>query len=69
MGYIKEPNGIDFLVSPMPLLDEDRQTISAFISAYKITGKEPVTVLKETKKMKIKHNKSFKIKEVLVSVE
>jgi hypothetical protein len=69
MGYIKEPNGIDFLVSPMPLSDEDRQTISAFICAYKMTGKLPNTVLKETKKMKIKPNKSLKTKKVLVSVE
>jgi hypothetical protein len=60
MGYIKEPNGIDFLVSPMPLSDEDRQTISALISAYKMTGEVPNTVLKETKKMKIKPDKSEK---------
>jgi hypothetical protein len=38
MGYIKEPIGIDLIVSPMPLSDDDRQKISAVIAHFKKTG-------------------------------
>lgn len=41
MGYIKEPAGVDFVVSPMPFSVEDRQAVSAIIARYKITGEIP----------------------------
>ncbi len=39
MGYIKEPDGIDLNIGPMPLTTEDRQKISAIISQFKDSGK------------------------------
>ena len=41
MGYIKEPAGVDFVISPMPFSVEDRQAVSAIIARYKITGEIP----------------------------
>ena len=41
MGYIKEPDGIDLNLSPMPLSTEDRQKVSAIIAQYKDSGKKP----------------------------
>jgi hypothetical protein len=35
MGYIKEPEGIDFMIESEWLTDKDRQEISAFIRACK----------------------------------
>jgi hypothetical protein len=44
MGYIKEPEGINFIVDPTPLTTEDRKKISEIISYYKVTGqKKPFT--------------------------
>ncbi len=42
MGYIKEPNGVDFIIKINPLTDKDRNDISKLIADYK----------KKTKKMK-----------------
>ena len=50
MGHIKEPKGIDLLVSPMPYSEEDRKAISAIIAAYKLTKEIP----KPTKRKKAK---------------
>lgn len=41
MGYIKEPAGVDFVVSPLPFSVEDRQAVSAIIARYKITREIP----------------------------
>ena len=41
MGYIKEPVGVDLNIGPMPLSDEERQTVSAIIAQYKTTGEVP----------------------------
>ncbi len=41
MGHIKEPVGIDLVVAPMPLSEEDRQTVSAVIEQYKQTKEVP----------------------------
>jgi len=41
MGHIKEPKGIDLIVSPMPYSEEDRKAISAIITAYKQTKEAP----------------------------
>lgn len=35
MGYVKEPDGIDFVVNGKPLTDEQKQAVSAFIKADK----------------------------------
>ncbi len=35
MGYIKEPEGVDFIIKSEPLTDEDRSQISQFIQDYK----------------------------------
>jgi len=39
MGYIKEPKGVDFVVEPHVVTDEDRRVMSEIIAAYKATGK------------------------------
>ena len=35
MGYIKEPEGVDFIIDSEPLTDKDRKEISQFIANYK----------------------------------
>ncbi len=35
MGHIKEPDGIDFIISGKPLTDKERKAISEFIKADK----------------------------------
>jgi hypothetical protein len=35
MGYIKEPEGVDFIISGKPLTDKQKQAVSAFIKADK----------------------------------
>jgi hypothetical protein len=39
MGYIREPKGVDFVVEPHVLTDEDRKVMSKIIADYKATGK------------------------------
>ena len=39
MGYIKEPKGVDFVVEPHVVTEEDRRVISEAIAHYKATGK------------------------------
>ena len=39
MGYIKEPKGVDFVVEPHVVTDEDRKIISEAIAYYKMNGK------------------------------
>ena len=36
MGYIKEPEGVDFVVNGKPLTDKQKKEISEFIKADKI---------------------------------
>jgi hypothetical protein len=38
MGYIKEPEGIDFVVEPSILTEEERLKISKIIAEYKQKG-------------------------------
>jgi hypothetical protein len=40
MGYIKEPEGIDFMVDSTPLTSEERAKISEVIAFYKATGQK-----------------------------
>jgi hypothetical protein len=39
MGYIKEPKGVNFVVEPHVLTDEDQKIMSKIIAEYKATGK------------------------------
>jgi len=41
MGHVKEPIGVDLNVGPMTLSAEDRQTLSAVITQYKLTKEVP----------------------------
>jgi hypothetical protein len=38
MGYIREPEGVDFVVDPRPLEDWEKSQISDIIAHYKKTG-------------------------------
>lgn len=40
MGYIKEPKGVNFVVDPKPVTENDKKLISEVISHYKATGKK-----------------------------
>jgi len=40
MGYINEPEGVDFYVDSKPLTDKDRKEISEIIAYYKLTGRK-----------------------------
>ena len=40
MGYIKEPDGVDFIVKSAPLTDTERKEISQYIMASKELAKE-----------------------------
>jgi len=55
MGYIKEPKGVDFVVEPRVVTEEDKRIISEAISHFKATGKfmrvpKPKSVRQATKK-------------------
>jgi hypothetical protein len=41
MGLVKEPQGVDLVVGPSILTDEDKKMISKVIADYKLTGKMP----------------------------
>jgi hypothetical protein len=41
MGLIKEPKGVDLVVGPSVLTEQDRKMISEIIANYKLTGKLP----------------------------
>ena len=43
MGYIKEPEGVDFYVDSKPLTEKDRKEISEIIAYYKLTGRKKKT--------------------------
>ncbi|MEZ2444475.1 hypothetical protein QFZ51_002542 [Chitinophaga sp. W3I9] len=58
MGYIKEPKGINFVVDPKPVTENDKKLISEVISHYKATGKKkrvvsgkPASKQKDSKKL------------------
>lgn len=54
MGYIKEPEGINFVVDPTPLTVADRNKISEIIAYYKATGKK-MPLLKPATKKRLKN--------------
>ncbi len=35
MGYIKEPEGVDFIIQSKPLTDKERKEINKFVQGYK----------------------------------
>ncbi|MFM9944388.1 MAG: hypothetical protein ACKVQB_04070 [Bacteroidia bacterium] len=35
MGYIKEPEGVDFIINSRPLTKDEQNAISEYIRAYK----------------------------------
>jgi hypothetical protein len=58
MGYIKEPEGVDFFVDPRPLTAADRKRISEIIAYYKATGRRmPMQKTKIKSRSKIRRNK------------
>ena len=44
MGYIKEPEGVDFVINGKPLTDKQKKEISEFIKADKIRISEIKTL-------------------------
>jgi hypothetical protein len=53
MGYIREPEGVDFVVDPRPLKDWEKSQISDIIAHYKRTG--------EIKKISSLRRKRYKV--------
>ena len=48
MGYIREPEGVDFVVDSKPLTQQDKVIISEAIAFYKATGRKKRTITKKT---------------------
>ena len=53
MGHIKEPLGVDFVVDPTPLSNEERRRISEIIAHYKATGQK-VPMKKSASRLRVK---------------
>jgi len=53
MGYIIEPDGIDFNVDPRPIKDNERSQLSEIIAYYKRTGKKKKITAKKQQKAKV----------------
>lgn len=43
MGYVKEPDGVDFVIESTPLTDAERTEISLYIKAKKESAQKTVT--------------------------
>jgi hypothetical protein len=52
MGYVKEPKGINLIVSSRPVTEKDLKKISEIINYYKATGKK-MRVAKSKKKVSL----------------
>lgn len=51
MGYIREPEGVDFVVDPRPLKDWEKKQLSDIIAHYKKTGEiKKISTPRRTKK-------------------
>ncbi len=51
MGYIREPEGVDFVVDSRPLKGWEKKMLSEIIEHYKKTGKiKKITTTKKTRK-------------------
>lgn len=56
MGHIKEPKGVDFVITSDPLTDKARKEISDFIRKYKTTVKnKKIKSTLVTKQRKVTH--------------
>jgi hypothetical protein len=54
MGYIKEPDGVDFIISGKPLTDKEKKAISQFIKADKEKiAKQKLRKVKSTNSKKL----------------
>ena len=53
MGHIKEPLGVDFVVDPTPLSNEERRRISEIIAHYKATGQK-IPIKKSASRLRVK---------------
>jgi hypothetical protein len=42
MGYVKEPEGVDFIINSEPLTAEDRKRLSKFIADYRAKNKQKI---------------------------
>ena len=48
MSFIKEPEGVDFIIKSEPLTKREREEISKFIAEYKHKSKGKTSRKKET---------------------
>ena len=61
MGYIKEPDGVDFFVDSKPLTEKDRREISEIIAYYKSTGRKK-KIVSYSQTLDSKKRSAFKLK-------
>lgn len=66
MGYIKEPEGVDFVVDPTPLTKIERERISEIIAFYKLTGRKIPSIRQSKKKPGTKIHAKVAIKKNLL---
>jgi hypothetical protein len=52
MGYIREPDGIDFIISGKPLTNSEKQNVSNFIKADKAMSKSTKQIVCEPRTKK-----------------
>ena len=55
MGYVKEPDGVDFIIKGNPLTEKQKQAISEFIKA----DKERLANLKKRRKKSASRKKAL----------
>lgn len=46
MGFIKEPKGVDLIIGPSVLTEQDKKKISEIIANYKLSGKLPAKTIR-----------------------
>ncbi|MDR0842300.1 MAG: hypothetical protein LBP68_02650 [Acidobacteriota bacterium] len=51
MGYVKEPNDVDFIIQSSPLTEKEKQEISNYIRTDKSKHNKPVTRKKVAKQI------------------
>jgi hypothetical protein len=61
MGFIREPEGVDFIINSVPLTDKDRKEISQYIRDYKSSSME----LKSEKEV-VRHRSTKSVEKALV---
>jgi hypothetical protein len=53
MGFIREPEGVDFIIQSPPLTDKEREEISKFIRSRKLENQKIIKQTPSKKKDKI----------------